>query len=353
MRVSVVILAAALCVSPAWPQNLRPGREPIPNAHVFYADVPFYGYILRSIVTRPANATGKVPLVFVVGWLSCDSVEQPKGPEDGFVQMVWDIASRSGMATYRVDKPGVGESGGPKCEDTDFKTELAAYRAAFQAAKQLPFVDATRVYVLGFSNGGGFAPLVPGVSDTVRGYVVCSGWYETWYEHMIEHERRRLALAGATAAEVNTKLKGFERFYDLYLNEKLTPAQVEERDPSLKGLWYDEPTRQYGRPAAYYQQLQALNLAEAWSTVNAPVLAIHGGFDWVMSAGDSPMLVAALNRKHPGAAEFVEWPGADHVLLIHDAPEKAFHHDPQAHYDPRLSDRILEWFKAQEAKPGP
>lgn len=347
MRVLAAVNTLFLFVLLVPAQNLAPGREAIPNADVFYADVPFSGYTLRSIITKPKDARGKLPVVFEAAWLSCDSVEQPKGPEDGFTQLLWDIASRSGMATYRVDKPGVGESGGPKCADSDFSTELEAYRAAFQAMKQLPFVDTSRIYVLGFSNGGGFAPLVPGADDRVRAYVVCSGWYKTWYEHMIEHERRRLALAGATEAEVNAKLRGFERFYDLYLNQKLTPAQVEQSDPALKGLWYDEPARQYGRPAAYYQQLQALNLAEAWSKVDAPVLAIHGEYDWVMSGGDYQLLVAALNRRHAGSAEFVEWPKADHGLYIHDAPEKAFHHDPAQRYDPKLSDRVLEWLRTK------
>ena len=30
---------------------------------------------LRTFVTRPKNTTGKVPVIFFVGWLSCDSVE--------------------------------------------------------------------------------------------------------------------------------------------------------------------------------------------------------------------------------------------------------------------------------------
>lgn len=346
MRVLTWLTFILMLAAPCKAQSFTPGRERIPNTEVFYGEVPFSAYSLHSILTRPKGASGKLPVVFEVGWLSCDSVEQPDGPADGFTQLLWDLASRSGMATFRVDKPGVGQSGGPKCEDTDFNTELEAYRAAFQAMKGVPFVDPQRIYLLGFSNGGGFAPLVPSAADKVRGYVVCSGWYKTWYEHMIEHERRRVALSGVSEAEVNSKMKGFVSFYDLYLNKKLTPAEAVQRDPSLQGLWYDEPARQYGRPAAYYQQLQALNLAEAWSKVDVPVLAIHGEYDWVMSGDDYPLLVSALNRRHPGLATFVSWPKADHGLYVHDAPEKAFHKDPAQKYDPRLTERVLAWLRS-------
>ena len=257
--------SALLCLllAPASAVELQPGREQIPGAETMMAMVPSAaGYPLRIFVTRPKHAGDKLPVIFVVGWLSCDSVEQPKGPEDGFIQLVWDLAGRSGFATYRVDKPGVGDSGGPKCGEADFNTELEAYRSAFAAMKDIAFLDTSRVYMLGFSNGGGFAPLVAGESP-VRGYMVFSGWYKTWLEHMLEHERRRMKLSGLPEPVINARMKRYATFHDLYLNHRQTPGQVIAAHPELKEIWYDKPDSQYGRPAAYYQQLQALNLAEA------------------------------------------------------------------------------------------
>jgi pimeloyl-ACP methyl ester carboxylesterase len=324
---------------------LQPGREHIPGAEVLLGRVQSKeGYSLRTFITRPHGAKGKLPVIFMVGWLSCDSVEAPKGPEDGFMQLFFDLASRSGFATYRVDKPGVGESQGPKCSDADFTAELSAYRAAFAALKTVDFLDPTRVYIVGFSNGGGFAPLVPG-PDPVRGYMVFGGWYKTWLEHMLEHERRRMKLSGLAEPEVNSRLKKYATFYDLYLNGKLSPGEIIRRRPEMKEIWYDEPERQYGRPAAFYQQLQQLNLAEARQSVDAPVLAVHGEYDWIMSAGDYRLLVDSLNAHHPGSATYVEWPHADHLLLTHAASEKAFGRDPDKKYDSKLSDFVLGWLK--------
>jgi hypothetical protein len=41
----------------------------------------------------------------------------------------------------------------------------------------------------------------------------------------------------------------------------------------------------------------------------------------------------------------VDWPKADHGLYTHASAEKAFHHDPQQGYDPKLSEYVLEWLK--------
>ena len=80
------------------------------------------GERLRTFITRPntATATGKVPAIFFVGWLSCDSVEYPDATtKDGFGILLRRLIEQSGYATVRIDKPGVGESQGD-CSKTDF-----------------------------------------------------------------------------------------------------------------------------------------------------------------------------------------------------------------------------------------
>lgn len=337
----VFVLTAGLFTAA---QQLVPGREPIPGADVFRSIVTTpESYPLEVFLTRPKNSAGKLPVLFEVAWLSCDAVEEPK-IDDGWTQLIWDLASRSGFATYRVNKPGVGESAGPKCNDLDWETELKAYRAAYDAMKKFDFLDPTRVYIIGFSNGGGVAPMIASDSS-VRGYLVFSGWYKTWLEHMLEHERRRMRLSNLAEPEISRRMRQYATFYDLYLNGKMTPGQVIAQHPEFKSIWYDQPEHQYGRPASFYQQLQQLNLAEAWENVNVPVLAVHGEYDWIMSGDDYRLLVNALNARHPRSGEFIEWPHADHLLYTHISEQKAFHRDPDQKYDPKLTDTVLTWLR--------
>jgi pimeloyl-ACP methyl ester carboxylesterase len=293
------------------------------------------GEKLRTFVTRPNNVSGKVPAIFFVGWLSCDTMESPHpAPDDGFGILLRRLIDESGYATVRMDKPGIGESEG-NCAKADFQSEMTGWQAAFDSMSKYDFIDLDRVFVVGLSNGGGFSPLAAR-GHPVRGFVSCSSWGRTWYEHMLELERRRLA-AKKSPAEVNNSVKAFAEFYDLYLVKGMSPGQVIAQHPEWKSLWYDSPDGQYGRPAAFYQQLQALNLGELWQVVNAPVLAIHGANDTIMSRADSEAIAQIVNQTHPGHARYLEIDDMAHDFIVHGK-----------FYDP-LIPTILNWIKEQLA----
>ena len=319
-----------------------PGKdESYPGVAVYYDAIrDADGHRLRLIATHP-DRPGRFPVILVVGWLSCDSVEAPPGTKDGSLRLLQAVAQIPGFATVRLDKPGVGDSEGD-CARTDFVAELAAYREAFRHLKDYGFVDTTRVFLLGISNGGGFAPLVAG-DMPVKGYVVDGGWIKTWFEHMLEIERRRLELSGHAPAEINRLMTSVERLYSAYLLDRLTPHEIFVRDPPLRQFWEGPDDLQYGRPKSYYQQLQDLNLMAAWSLVRAPVLALHGEYDWIMSRGDFELLVDLVNRNRPGAAEFVELPRTGHTFEHYASLQDAFL-GKQLPFDEAIALRVREWF---------
>ena len=319
------------------PQKATPTREHFQNAEVLYDWVSNKrGDKLRTFITRPKNATGKVPAIFIVGWLSCDSMEYAKGETDGFGALMLRLIDQSGYATIRMDKSGVEESSGD-CARLDFQNELEGWQAAFDSLSKYDFIDLDRVFVLGLSNGGGFSPLVSR-QHPVRGFIPTSSWGRTWYEHMLENERRRLASPNRSAAEVNSGVKAFTDFYDLYLIQRITPGEILRKHPEWKSLWYDAPDGQYGRPAVFYQQLQDLNLGEVWEKVSAPVLVIYGSADTIMSHSDAHAIFETVNHAHLSHATYLEIENMDHLLTV----DGKF-------YD-ALVPKILDWIKAQLAK---
>jgi pimeloyl-ACP methyl ester carboxylesterase len=271
------------------------------------------GERMRALVSHPEQTQGRVPVVVVVGWLSCDSVEYPFGGGSGLDRVVQYLVAKSGFATVRVDKPGVGDSEGV-CAESDFQSEISGYRAAFATLKKYPFIDLDRVLVVGLSNGGGFSPLAVD-GHRVRGWVSIGSWGRTWYEHMLAIERGRLALSGSKPAQVNEAMKVFTQFYQMYLIDEMTPGQILAKKPEWRPLWYDTDTTQYGRSAAFYQQLQDLNLGEAWSKTSGPVMVIRGEYDWIMPREDGHAIVDNVNQVRPGTAKYVELPRASHGLF--------------------------------------
>jgi pimeloyl-ACP methyl ester carboxylesterase len=163
---------------------------------------------------------------------------------------------------------------------------------------------------------------------------------------MMEHERRRLALSGKTATEVNRAMHGYAELYTEYLVRGRTPGQAIRGRPDLQPLWYDDPAHQYGRPAAFYTQLQRLNLEAAWQRVAVPTLIIAGEYDWIMTADDHDRIAALVDRNAPGAARLVRWPRASHELEQFTSPKAAFD-DEGGTFDPALIDLVVGWLVQQ------
>jgi pimeloyl-ACP methyl ester carboxylesterase len=317
--------------------------EQIAGRSVEYGSVPTArGQRVRTVTTRPLNASGRLPLIVFIPWLSCDSVESPRGPADGWARMLHAVASSADTVFVRVDKPGVGDSEGD-CSRTTLEDDLAAYRAAIRAGLERPDVDPSRLTLFGGSIGAALAPLLA-QDFKVHALVAAGGFSRTWSEHILGHERRRLTLAGTPPSAVNAAMRGFVDFYSLYLDSRLTPAEVIARRPDLKALWYDEPEHQYGRHARYFQEVQAQNVEAAWDAVRVPTLVLWGEYDWIMGRADQERIVEIVNAHTPDLAQLVVVPGMNHHFERFATPGEAFREKGGVYAADAVS-LILDWLR--------
>ena len=99
----------------------------------------------------------------------------------------------------------------------------------------------------------------------------------------------------------------------------------------------------YGRPLAFYEQLQKLNLAAAWSRVKVPALIIHGQYDWIMSREDPELIAQYVNANRPTAARFIEVPAMGHTFQHYLSMADAFR-GKEAPFDPKFLRLLTDWF---------
>jgi len=330
------------------PRKTKAPRESYRNVDVIYDSVTTpEGKRLRTVITKPRHANGKLPVIFVAGWLSCDSVEAPAGTKDESGLVFRGLAQLPEFVLFRMDKQGVGDSEGV-CSETDFDSELAGYRAGFRALKNYDFIDAKKIYVLGVSNGGGFAPLIP-ESDAeqaqVRGYISVGGWVKTWFEHMLEIERRRFALMGRSPGEVNDRMKSAATLYEEWLIKGRPIDDILKGQPQLADLWPEgkDHAHLYGRPLRFYQQLQQLNLAALWSRVRVPTYVLRGAFDWIMSRDDSELIAEYVNR-NGDLASFYEIPNTGHTFQHYLSLADAFK-GKSAPFDAKMIGLLADWLR--------
>jgi pimeloyl-ACP methyl ester carboxylesterase len=342
------LAAAASMTACAFAQETLPRRagavaESYAASDVIYTSAKdSSGADMRMIVTKP-KAAGRHPAVFVAGWLSCDSIEAPEGTRDPSGQVFRAIAATGQFVLVRMDKAGVGDSEGD-CAATDFDAELAGYRAAFKQMRSYTYVDPNKLFVFGISNGGGFAPLVA-EGAPVAGFVTVGAWSRTWYEHMLDIERLRHVLGGKKPEEIADHATRSARLFHDVLLKGAALANVVAAEPNLRSAWdSDDLKTLYGRPVKYYQDLQRLNLLEAWSKVRAPALVLWGEYDWIMSRLESETIAAAVNANAPGAATFEVLKNSGHTMHNYPDLKTSFGGRPGP-FDQAIAARIVGWLR--------
>jgi pimeloyl-ACP methyl ester carboxylesterase len=302
-------------------------RETHPGVETSYDTLTLQdGVKLQVIVTKPANARGRLPAIQFVQWLSCDSVAISEHPRDGWSAMLRQIVRESNMLVWRTEKRGVGASGG-ECATMDYETELADHRAALAALKRRADVDPQRIVIFGGSIGSTYAPLLAAEQD-VAGVMVWGGGATTWAERMLKFERNALELGGAPPDRLAAEMTARYRYFDRYLISAETPAQIAASDPQLGEVWSriigTSASGHYGRPFAFHTQAQRADWARAWSRVDAPVLAMFGEYDWFESRDATALIARIVNARRPGRGTYIEVPRMNHHFTAFDSADAAF-----------------------------
>lgn len=319
-------------------------RESYSTLNVEYGHIENdYGVLQRTIVTvpkRPKNTNG-FPAIFMLQGLSCSSIEVIKGRTSNYTKLLGLIVENSDMLVMRVEKPGMGDSQG-MCSQTDFKQELNGYEIALQTLLADPRVDKSRVIVYGNSMGSAIAPYLANKYQ-LNGIISDGTFFRTWFEHMLEIERRIKQMQGLTESQINQQIN--QAYIPLYygmLIEKRSYADLIRLNPLLAQYNYHGEQHMYGRPMQYYHQLQDFDFAGHWQQVTVPVRIRYGENDWIMSKADNHMIIDSLKQAGNDNAELFIYPKLDHWSTLHDTAKASFEGKP-GKWEAKIAQQILDW----------
>ena len=329
---------------------LRQGKEydkeallkPFPKEN--YADFDLeYGAVqsgkaqLRTLVSRPKKA-GKQPAVLFVQGVGCYSVDTPLDTNTSEIQLL-NYLTRQGFVTMRVDKQGMGDSRGVPCSEPDFDTEGDGYRSALLHLRGLDYVDADRIFIIGHSMGGVFAPLL--ARDVpVRGIVAYGTMGEKFMDYFA-NSRRTIARANnmnlvETEEYVRLNCDCFRPYF-----EKGTPfSDIIAAQPECREILGD-----LGRTTAFWQQLNRLDIPALWTAYTGKALAAWGKADYISVREEHQHIAELVNRAHPGNGTFLELDGCDHGMHTVASMQMAAQ-GQAAGYNPAVSEAIGKWLKA-------
>ena len=357
MAIKMVTLVLLVLASGAQAQTARlvgdlPRKESrplqsVPGLETEYGVVrKSEGTRLRTILTRPAGASGKLPAILLAQWVSCSSVDFDAGRPS----LLRTLAQRSGMVLIRLERSGTGDSEGRPCRDLDYDTEVRHYREALDKLRGHPWVDPDRLLIFGSSLGATTAPLIA-EGKKIAGVAVQGGGALTYLERMINFDRIYLERSGKYApSQIHEEMLKRIAFHTAYLVERKTPQRVEREQPRLAGVWQSirggaEAPPHYGRPFAWHWQAAGKDFLEAWTKVEAPVLVVYGEYDQFETRHGHRLIADSVNRLRPGTADFVELPKADHDLEYYTSAEDAYgYRNPRVDWDASLKP-LLQWLK--------
>lgn len=325
-------------------------KEQYSGIDVFYDEViNNQGIKQRTIVTKPSDSNEKLAAIFMVQGLSCSSIEYIPGRSSNYIKSLQNIVIGSNMVVMRVEKPGLGDSEG-NCSQTDFHTELSGYENALKQLINLDYVDSSRIVIYGNSMGSGIAPYLVN-KYKLNGVISDGTFFRSWFEHMLEIERRIKTMQGLSQAEISQLMNQiYVPFYYDMLIKKMSYADIVAQNPLFKSHNYHQDHHMYGRPMSYYHQLQDFDFAGQWEKITVPVRVRWGTNDWIMSESDNDMIEEILMKSNHPDVEIYKYPGLDHWSTIHTSVENSFI-GKKGLWDDNISQQIVDWAKEINKKP--
>ncbi|PYS47528.1 MAG: hypothetical protein DMF68_15770 [Acidobacteria bacterium] len=318
--------------------------ESSPDADTLYNAVSVDGALRRVIVTVP-KTQGKHPAILYITGIGCFSQDiLDLGTTE--TKLLYGL-TRAGFVTMRVEKSGIGDSQGKPCTSpaVDMQTEIRGYLAGLNALKQYPFVDPNNVFIIGVSIGGVEAPLVA-QRIPVKGLVVVNTVAKSFLEYLVDTRRRQLTLSHTQYDELERRLRINEQCNHRLLIEKETPDEVLKNSPACK------EDMDYPASYTYMQQWAALNMAEEWKKIDAPVLIIYGTSDYIATQADHPYLADIINSFHPTRATLKAIPGMDHYMTRAATMEESMKRTTalRGEFEPAVLETIKGWLQQLASK---
>jgi pimeloyl-ACP methyl ester carboxylesterase len=335
--------------------------ETFAGATVDYGAVPFRGGLIRDILVTPKGVADP-PVLFLLQGFSCASIEPPLAT-DPYRRLGEELVKR-GVAYYRVEKPGLGDSAGtPACADIDFPTELEAFRDAYKYLVEERHVDPDRIFMFGHSLGGLEAPLLA-VERPPRGVAVYGTVLRNWADYHLDIDRDQAFLAngvdpGEAAATTERDRDLLRRFYF----GKESPAALAAANPAYGPIMreifaWDGADKAFGRNYRFMQDLAGLPLAAAWRRAKTNVLALYGESDVVaIDDRDHKLIADIADFYRPGSGRFVQIARTGHGMTLvgnrHEYREKAMTaaSPPDGPFNPEVAEVLAGWIRDSMARP--
>ncbi|TQR86626.1 lysophospholipase [Mycobacterium hodleri] len=277
------------------------------------------------------NSPRPVPAVVLLAGSGPADRDATIGRNKIMKDVAWGLASR-GIAVLRFDKV-THTHGEALAGVTDF-TVVDEYVkpavAAIQLLREHPLVDATRVFVLGHSQGGTVAPRIAAAEPSVAGLVVLAGATQPLH-HAVVRQYRYLAALRAPEGDIDDDPTIREITRQAALVDSLDLSSPASNDPPPLGI-----------PFSYWLDLSGYEPVAVAAQLGKPMLIVQGGRDYQVTVTDDLVGWQTGLAGHPDVTIRV-FPADNHLFFSGSGPSEPGEYEPAQHVDDAVVDDVAQW----------
>lgn len=293
--------------------------------------IPATGFNLAGTITKPADATGLVPGVVLIGGSGPTDRDETVFGIPIFGQLAGALVD-AGFAVVRYDKRGVGQSGG-RAESATISDYAEDARAVVRWLEKQPGIDKRRLAIVGHSEGAAVAMvLATREDDRVKAAVLIAGPSTTGAELILEQQRHALDLMKVEDNERTTKIAMQQKIHDAIIDDAGWDGIPENLRKQADTPWF--------------HSLLSFDPARVMRDVDQPLLIVQGELDTQVPPHHGDKLVElARARKRTVDAQLLKVPGVNHLLVPATTGEVSEYSTlgPEAKVSPEVTGGIAAW----------
>jgi pimeloyl-ACP methyl ester carboxylesterase len=291
---------------------------------------------LAGTLTFPKGAKGVPAVVLVSGSGPQNRDEEIMGHKPFLV--LADHLTRKGIAVLRYDDRGVGKSTGNFAQATtlDFATDA---EAAVAFLKGRPEVNASRIGIVGHSEGAIVAPIVASRSSSAVAFLVLMAAPGVPGEQVMYEQAAALNRAQGNSQEAIAANRAMQTRIFNILRTETDVTVAADKIKAIAG-----PAQAKALTSPWFRMFLTLDPAEYLRKVRVPVLAINGELDLQVLAGQNlPAVAKALEAGGNRDYALVKLASLNHLLQTAKTGGANEYSQIAETISPRALDTISSW----------